>query len=388
MLDVLVVDDDAIVREHLAQALSSKGHHVWEARDGLEALELASSQVFDVAICDVEMPRLDGRTLFRRLRREAPSTSIIIMTSFGNVQDVVSTLRDGASDYVTKPFDPDRFAETVIRPIDERRTLMRRFEEARTAQLDRQAGKQIVAESPAMRALVDRLRAVAVGDAPVLLRGESGTGKTLLAKRLHEQSHRSGGPFVVLPCSELQGILAEADRQYSESRRRGQPPWRPKAGDGGTLVLDGIEQLSLASQAACIRFLDRIPAAIRTHDGHPLGVRFVTLASVRLSDWSSPRLLPGLQYRVSAVSLDVPPLRERPSDLVTLARFALEQMTPAGKATPTIEPRAWTKLSTYAFPGNVSELHEVLQRAMTNAWPGPIDEQHLPAEVTRAERKS
>jgi two-component system, NtrC family, response regulator AtoC len=182
MLNVLVVDDDEIVRESISRALESAGHHVSEASDGVEALALAAAQVFDVAICDVQMPRLDGRTLLRRLRQEAPSTSVIIMTSFGRIPDVVGTLRDGALDYVTKPFDPEHFAETVIGPIAERRALRHMFDEARTDYLDRATGTHMVAESKVMRTLLDRVGTMAHSDASILIAGENGTGKKLLAR--------------------------------------------------------------------------------------------------------------------------------------------------------------------------------------------------------------
>jgi DNA-binding NtrC family response regulator len=381
MLNVLVVDDDEIVRNSISTALESAGHHVSEARDGVEALALAAAHVFDVAICDVQMPRLDGRTLLRRLRQEAPSTSVIIMTSFGRIPDAVGALRDGALDYVTKPFDPEHFAETVIGPIAERRALRHMFDAARTDYLDRATGTHMVAESQVMRTLLDRVGTMAQSDASILIAGESGTGKKLVARRLHEQGPRKDGPFRVVPCASLPSILLESERlELGEGVGSRRHPWL-RSVEGGTLVLDGVEELPLDAQGALVRVLESAPAARRRRDWQPLGVRLVSLTRAKLSEWLPVRFLPTLYFRLSAVTLDVPPLRERPADLVPLARQAIEERTPPGRSTPTMEPGAWAALSAYAFPGNVSELERILEEAMTLAGSGPIDARHLPAST-------
>jgi DNA-binding NtrC family response regulator len=383
MLDILVVDDDDIVRQSITGALERAGHRVSEARDGLEALTLADSHRFDVAICDVQMPRLDGLTLLRRLRLEAPGTAVILVTSFGRIPDAVGSLRDGATDYVTKPFDPDEFARTVINPIAERRKLRQRFEDVRAQYLDRATGTHVVAESAPMRALLDRIATMAQSDASVLITGERGTGKKLLARRLHEQGPRHEGPFVIVPCAILPSLLFDSDRlelQGLGSRRHG---WFHGA-EGGTLVLDGVDELPIGAQGALVRVLESEPSARRGPDWRPLGVRLVSLASGEIADRLPSQLLPTLFFRLNNVTLRVPPLRERPSDLLPLTERALEELTPPGRSMPTIEPAAWAALRRHTFPGNLDELTQALAHAVSLAGAGTIELQHLPPAISRA----
>jgi two-component system response regulator HydG len=377
MLDVLVVDDDEIVRESISAALTSAGHEVAQARDGVEALELAAARSFDVAICDVQMPRLDGLTLLRRLRQQAPATTVIMMTSYGKIPDVVRTLRAGATDYVTKPFDPEVFAESVIKPIAERCALKKNFERARAEHLDRATGTHLVAESAAMRTLLDRTATIAQSDASVLILGEPGTGKKLLARRLHEQSPRREGPFVVVSSASIPELLVESERRDTNqglSVRR--DAWF-RAAEGGSLILDGIEELPAAAQAALVCVLENAPSARRNSEWRPLGVRLVSIVNVE-PDRLAGLLLPTLYQFVSTVTLEVPPLRARGPDLLPLVRSVLRDLTPLGRTTPTIEPGAWAVLSRYAFPRNISELVSVLSYAATMAGGGTIHFDHLP----------
>jgi CheY-like chemotaxis protein len=218
MLDVLLVDDDDNVRESVAVALLGAGHKVTEACDGAEALDLLASHAFDLAICDVQMPRLDGLTLFRRLRRDAPGTAVIIMTSHGKIPDVVDTLRDGASDYVTKPFDPDEFTQRVVAPIAEHRALRMRFEAARAQLVARDTGACLVAVSPAMRALEGRMALLSQSDASVVITGDRGTGKELVARTLHAQGPRRDGPLVLVDGALLPELLRASELAESGVR--------------------------------------------------------------------------------------------------------------------------------------------------------------------------
>src|SRR5579862_3463283 len=179
MLDILVVDDDDIVRQSISEAAAAAGHRVAQAADGEKALSLFATQPFDVAVCDVHMPKMDGLALCRRLRRESPETALVIMTSYGNVTDAVSSLRGGVVDYLSKPFDPDEFVAHVLGPIAERQALRKRFEEARTEFVRRSAGGSLVGTSLVMRKLGEAVALAAKSDASVLVTGERGTGKKL-----------------------------------------------------------------------------------------------------------------------------------------------------------------------------------------------------------------
>ena len=204
-------------------------------------------------------PKVDGLTIFRRLRQRSPSTSVILMTAFATVPDAVASLRDGAYDYVTKPFDPEEFSLRVIGHIAEHRALRQELEEARKMVASRDAGAPIIGHTPGMRQLIERINTVAQSDAPVLIRGESGTGKELVARTLHARSPRKNAPFVAVNCAAFPETLIEAELFGHERgaftgavrKREG----RFKAADGGTLLLDEVAEIPLPVQAKLLRVL-------------------------------------------------------------------------------------------------------------------------------------
>jgi two-component system response regulator PilR (NtrC family) len=382
MLDVLVADDDEDVRRGVAGALITAGHHVTEARDGAEAVELIASHCFDLAICDVQMPKLDGMTLLRRLRRDARGTAVVMMTTFGDVSDVVAALRDGAIDYVTKPFDADEFAKRVVGPIEERRALRRKFDEARAQFVARSTGVTLVTLSAVMRHLADRIALVSHSDASILVTGERGTGKELVARTIHAQGPRRDGPFVLLDGALLPDVILASERGELSGENAPRDAWLREA-TGGTLVLDGIETLSQASQARLLRAIDA-PGALarRSVRSEPLGVRLITLARVGLAaQVAAGDLLEALHYRLNGVELHVPTLKERSEDLWSLVTQLLRELQPPGRTLPVLTPAGWNALSRFAFPGNVRELRWTLEHALAMADAGPIDVSHLPAET-------
>jgi DNA-binding NtrC family response regulator len=385
MLDVLVVDDDDIVRESVAQALASAGHQVTEASDGEKALSLIGARAFDIAICDVRMPKVDGLMLLRRLRREAPGTSVVMMTSFGRIPDVVGSLRDGAVDYVTKPFDPQDFVRNVVGPLAEKRLLRKSFEVARAQFVSREAGGSLVGTSLAIRQLADRATTVAKGDASILITGERGTGKKLMARTIHAQSPRRDGPLIIVSCASLPDLMLESelrglDATVSENRR---DAWF-RAAEGGTLVLDGIDVLPVGAQGTLLRTIDEPGAHARRSIGwQPLGVRLISLSRESLTDRVTARLfLESLMFRLNTVQLRMPPLRQREGELYCLVSHFLRRATPPGRAAAGLTPRAWKALTAYAFPGNIRELAWALEQALTVADGADIDFEHLPDEVT------
>ena len=261
MLDVLLVDDDDNVRESVAVALLGAGHRVTEACDGAQALELMTSHYFDLAICDVQMPRLDGLTLFRRLRLDAPGTAVIIMTSHGKIHDVVDTLRGGAADYVTKPFDPDEFTQRVVGPIAEHRALRQRFDAARAQLIARDTGATLVSVSPVMRSVVDRIALLSQSDASVVITGDRGVGKQLVARCLHARGPRRERPLVLVDGAVLPDLLRDSELAETGAPARFSD-WFREA-EGGTLVLRGLAGLSAREQAALVRIISAPRALAR-----------------------------------------------------------------------------------------------------------------------------
>ncbi len=384
-LRVLLVEDDPDVRVAVATALGDAGHDVIEVGDGAAALERLAAESFDVVVSDVRMPKVDGLTVFRRAREIAPRTAVILMTSFGTVADAVGALKQGAHDYITKPFDVE---ELVIRvaAIAEKRALERELEEAR-ARLAGAADAAIVGGSPPMLKLLERLTTVAESDAPVLVTGETGTGKELVARRIHALSHRRGGPFVAVNCAAFPETLLEAELFGHErgaftgavKKRDG----RFKAAHGGTLLLDEIAEMPLPAQAKLLRVLqDGVVEPLGTNERVRVDVRIVsaTHRDLRRRIAEGP-FREDLFYRLNVMGLHIPPLRERPGDLPLLLSHFLKAYLPPGAKLPDVSVRAWQALTTYPFLGNVRELAHAIQHAVILAKGNAIDREHLPDDI-------
>ncbi len=383
MLDTLLVEDEDDVRECIASALEDAGHRVTQASDGARAATLIATRLFDLVICDVHLPNVDGLTLVRRLRHLAPATSVVVMTSHGRVEDVVDVMRGGAVDYVTKPFDPEELVARVVRPIAERRALRASLESARMAWVDKKLGAHIAAESRSMRMLLEFVKGFAQSDVSVLLHGERGAGKKSIARVLHEESPRREGPFIVVPCASLPDLMLESELLYltgSDPSRR--DAWFQVA-EGGTLVLDGIDELKLSAQSSLVRVLgEPAMAARRDETWQPRGVRVVATSKrepLQLVDGGE--LLESLYFRAARVVAHVPPLRERQEDLLPLVAELLAALSPSWAKPSSIEPSAIAALARYPFPGNVAELAWALECALFIADTAPIEAKHLPPRI-------
>lgn len=389
-LDILVVDDDQATRLSLAYALSDAGHHVSEASDGEEAIALASEHTFDVALLDVRLPKVDGLTIFRRLRMRAPTTAVILMTAFATIPDAVATLREGAYDYVTKPFDPEELTLRVIGHISEHVSLKRELEEARRVVASRDAGSPIVGHTPSMISLVERVNTVAQSDAPVLVSGESGTGKELVAHTLHARGPRKAAPFVTLDCAAFSESVIEAElfgEASSATSRRGRMG-RIQAADGGTLLLDEVAALSLPTQAKLLRVLEEgIIHPVDATEAVPVSARIVSSTQQDLKSLvTEGKFRDDLYLCLNVLDLHIPPLRERKADMPLLLAHFLRRFCP-GRVPPGIGPRAWEALMEYPFPGNVRELAHAVERAVVLARGSEIDLDHLPADIARRRRE-
>jgi DNA-binding NtrC family response regulator len=388
-LDILVVDDDQATRLSLSYALTDASHKVTEACDGEEAIALVAERIFDVAILDVRLPRVDGLTIFRRLRQKSPSTSVILMTAFATVPDAVASLREGAYDYVTKPFDPEEFSLRVIGHIAEHRALRQELEEARKLVASRDAGSPIIGHTPAMQQLIERINTVAQSDAPVLISGESGTGKELVAHTLHARSPRKGQPFVAVNCAAFPETLIEAELFGHERgaftgavrKREG----RFKAADGGTLLLDEVAEIPLPVQAKLLRVLEEgVIEPLGTNAPVPVNVRIVSATHRDLKELiAQGKFREDLYFRINVLDLHMPPLRERRADMPLLMAHFLRRFYP-GRVPPGIAPRAWAALMEYSFPGNVREFAHAIERAVVLAHGSEIDLEHLPADIAGA----
>jgi DNA-binding NtrC family response regulator len=374
---VLVVDNDKEMAMMLSRHLETEGLKVTAVTSGEAALAVLEQDEFDVVLTDLRMDEVDGLTVLRRAQAGQPASRVILMTAFGSLENAIEAMRQGAYDYLTKPFKLAEVSLAVRRALDERR-LREENRRLRAEVAQRYGFENLLGRSPAMQAVFEQIRAVAPSDAAVLLLGDSGTGKELVGRAIHWNSPRRDGPFVPVNCAAIPETLLESELFGHEKgaftgaarRRRG----LFVEADGGTLLLDEIADMSLALQAKLLRALQ--DKAIRPVGGSEeirLDVRIISATNRDL-----PALVrdgtfrEDLYYRLAVIPIRLPALRERPEDIPLLARHFLERAAaPLGKRLDGFTDEAMAWLLEHRWPGNVRELENVVERAATLAR-GPL----------------
>jgi two-component system response regulator AtoC len=387
VLEILLIDDETSIRLPVGDALRARGHRVATASDGDEAMARLDAEVFHLVVSDVRLPKGDGFSILRRVRRDCPWTDVLLMTAYGTIADAVAAMKEQAIDYVTKPFDVQELV-TVVDRIDERRRLKEELREVRAQLAARRAEDLLIGRSPPMARLREQIDAIASSDAAVLLTGESGTGKELVARMLHDRGPRRDRPFVAVNCAAVPGTLIEAELfgyergAFTGAMRKREG--RFAAADGGTLFLDEIGEMPQEAQAKLLRVLQ---------DGtfEPIGTNTTVRVDVRLISATNRELRAAIEqggfrqdlyFRIRVLELVLPALRDRPTDLPILVEHFLREFTPPAATSPiSLSPAAWAALGRYPFPGNVRELKHALQHATILARGGEIQLQHLPRDL-------
>jgi len=368
---VLVVDDDPDIRLALEMLLGYEGYAVWTAKDGEEALARVESEAGKgrrpgVVMTDLKMPRMDGLELLERLRARPDPSPVILISGHGDIQTAVEAIRRGALNFLEKPLSEERVRVTIRAALRETRLA------AENQRLKRQLGArwELVGTSPAMQRLRGQLEQVAASEASVLITGENGTGKEVVARNLHLASARAGGPFVTVNCAAIPDELIESELFGHEKgsftgaheRRIG----HFESADGGTLFLDEIGDMPLAAQAKVLRALETREIT-RVGDSKPLEVDIRILAATNAdlaAAVESKAFRRDLFYRLNVVPLHLPPLRERPEDVPALARHFLSEIgSRSGRAARSLAPQALALLGGLDWPGNVRQLRNLLEGA-------------------------
>ncbi len=386
MSEILLVDDEPTIRLAVGDALRDAGYSVRLAEDGNRALEQLERGPADLVISDIRMPGLDGLSLFQRIREKFSRTAVILITAYGDVHDAVSAMRDGASDYLTKPFDNEELLLRVAK-IAEHQALARELGDARRELARLEEMPAIIGRSPPILRLLERIETMAGSDLPVMINGESGTGKELVARQLHALSERRNGPFMAVNCAAFPESLLEAELFGHEKgaftgavrRREG----RFKAAHGGTLLLDEVAEIPLLAQAKLLRVLQEGKVEpLGSNLSVDVDVRVVSATHRNLKERIAGGLFrDDLYYRINVLDVRVPPLRERKSDLPLLAQHFLSRRRAPGAELPPITPRCWAALSEYDFPGNVRELEHAIEHARVLSGGKQIDLEHLPRDI-------
>jgi len=371
--NLLVVDDELIVRDSLDKWFREEGYDVTVAENAQEALSKMAAKRFDLALVDIKMPGTDGVELQRRMREVDPEMLVIIMTGYASVETAVSALKNGAYDYVSKPFDPDDIAHTVHNALSHKRAEQEntRLRETVAAVVRPQ---EIVGQSAPMVRVFEAIQTVGPTEATVLITGESGTGKELIARALHAASPRHYNPLVVLHCGALAETLLESELFGHEEGAFTGAQYRKKGSfeiaDGGTIFLDEIGDISLKTQTDLLRVLQEREIT-RVGSSHPIHVDFRCIAATNrhLEQLvEEGKFRPDLFYRLNVFQIQLPPLRERKSDIPILVdHFVRKFASSMNKRITRVSPAAMALLDRYQWPGNIRELENAVERAMVVA---------------------
>jgi len=381
---ILIVEDDDLLRQVTAERLEREGYVVTAASTVAEGRRELEANLPDLALLDIKLPDGEGPELLEALTREG-DTVCVMMSAHGTVQGAVDALRAGAVDFLEKPFSFDRLTATLRGALE--RTRLQR--EVRILREQAGLGDDVVGSSPAMREVFELVKRVApAGSTTVLLEGETGTGKGMLAKAIHRASKRVDGPFVNVTCSALAESVMESELfghekgAFTDARtmKRG----LVELADGGTLFLDEIGELSLGLQGKLLRFIEE--KTFRRVGGTKdlqVDARLVTATNRDLAqEVAEDRFREDLYYRLRVFPIRLPPLRERPSDIPALAKtFVEEYANQFGKRITEVDPEAMSHLTSYRWPGNVRELRNMIERTILLADGPVLTPEMLPPQV-------
>ncbi len=381
---ILVVDDDAAMREMLASLFRDRGYQVREACSAAEALERAGDEPFDVILSDIRMPGKTGIEMVGELRELRPDTPVVLMTAFGSIDSAVESMRAGAFDYITKPFEPDAVLLTVERAL-ERGALEEENRRLRRAVDQTSSFGDLIGESPAMREIFALIRKITNSSSSVLITGESGTGKEVIARTLHYSGNRAKQPFVPINCTAIPEGLLESEL-FGHVRGAFTGAHASKQGlftkaDGGTLFLDEIGDMSPMLQGKLLRVLqDREVRPVGGTEATKIDVRIITATNKDLkTEMEAGNFREDLYYRMNVIPIHVPPLRERPQDVPALAKAFVSKHSPGGSRS--ISPEGLRQLATYPWKGNARELENVIERSLALSEATEIGPEDFPRDL-------
>jgi len=389
---LLVADDDPGLRESLERTLTREGYRVVLASDGRAALERVQAGGVDLIVTDLRMPGLTGLELLRAAKAIRPDVDVILLTAFGTVEEAVKAMKDGAYDFLTKPFRREQLLKLVDKAL-ERRDLIEQNKALKKQLEDIRAKGQMIGASPAFRRMLTLVEQIADSSATILIQGESGAGKELVARAIHERSGRRAGPFVAVNCAALPETLLESElfgyEKGAFTGAAGRKEGRFELAHGGTLFLDEVGDLSLVTQPKILRVLqegefERLGGTRSLQ----VDVRIVAATNQDVADMvKEKRFREDLYYRLNVITVRVPPLRERHEDIRVLAQHYLRVYAAKnGRKLEGFSNEALERLESYAWPGNVRELENLIERTVLLARKDRLDAEDLPEEVAGVKR--
>jgi DNA-binding NtrC family response regulator len=391
-IHILVIDDELIVRESMSNWLEEEGYSVDTAEDGLKGLKKIEEEPPDLAIVDIKMPGIDGIELLQQSKKNTPELPIIVMTAYASVDTAVQAMKEGAFDYIVKPFNPENVSQVIKRALKfkmlEKENLLLKKELEKKFGID-----EIIGKSKKMEEIFELIRTVAPSEAIVMIRGESGTGKELIARAIHANSKRKYGPLSALNCGSLPETLLESELfgyekgafTGAQHSRKG----RMEMAHGGTLFLDEIGDISPKTQVDLLRVLqEKVIYRLGSTNPVTIDVRFISATHRNLEEAvKEGTFREDLYYRLNVVSVNVPPLRDRKEDIPLLANHFLQKFVVTNsKKIEGISGEAMKLLIGYDWPGNIRELENIIERAVVICKTDEITVDDLPRILKIEER--
>ena len=361
---ILIIDDEAPIRRVLRDILENESYQVDDAATGMDALQLIKDQDFDAVFCDIKMPEMDGIETLEAIRKES-DVPVIMLSGHGTIETAVEAIKKGAFDFIPKPPDLNRLLITLRNALDKKNLATENKVLKKAVKLQ----SQMIGDSEPMLQVREMIAKVAPTNARVLITGENGTGKELVARQLHEFSQRNRGPFIEVNCAAIPSELIES-QLFGHEKGSFTSAIKQRKGDfeladGGTLFLDEIGDMSLSAQAKVLRALQENKITrVGSEKEIPVDVRILAATNKNLKEEiEKGNFREDLYHRLSVIVIQVPPLRERKDDIPLLVGNFLETIAQdMGKPVPTFEPEALEELKQYQWTGNIRELHNIVER--------------------------
>lgn len=365
MAKILVIDDEKSIRNTLKEILEFEGHELQDASDGLEGLKKAEQEKFDLIFSDIKMPKMDGIEFLDKMQEMQPDTQVIMISGHGSIETAVEAIKKGAYDFIAKPLDLNRLLITVRNALD-RSSLAR---ETKSLRKKVQRGQEMIGESPAMLRIKEMIGKVAPTEARVLITGENGTGKELVARQLHELSPRNHSPLVEVNCAAIPAELIESEL-FGHEKGAFTSAVKQRIGkfeqaNNGTLFLDEIGDMSLSAQAKVLRALQENKITrVGGEKEIPVNVRVIAATNKDLrQEIAQNRFREDLYHRISVILIHVPTLNDRKEDIPLIAQHYLGQICDDYRIPKkTLDPKAEEELSNIRWTGNIRELRNVVER--------------------------
>ncbi|NQT79049.1 MAG: sigma-54-dependent Fis family transcriptional regulator [Candidatus Aminicenantes bacterium] len=369
-IKILVVDDEDIVRESLRDWLENVGYKVIIAGSGEEALQIVKQKKIKIMLADLVMPGIDGIELMKEARKIVPAISTVIITAYGSVQTAISAIKEGAHDYIEKPFCPEK-VELLIKNLVEHQNLIEENISLRRKIEDRYHFEGIIAKSPKMLKIFELIKTVAPTSATVLITGKTGTGKEIIARAIHHKSLRRDKPFIVTSCAALPESLLESELFGHEKgsftgaveRKKG----KFEAGDKGTLFLDEIGEINANTQIHLLRALEEKKITrVGSNEEIDVDIRLIAATNRNLKAMvKQGKFREDLYYRLNVVTIELPPLKDRGEDILPLAEHFLKKFAEENnKSIKIFSPEVVKFMLNYLWPGNVRELENMVERCV------------------------